>query len=137
MNNYNTYNFSGNRSIYRLNNNRKKLNTFFPYYIDDDNNKNINLQVFYNTLYNNGNQESLGSSFKYTIPKSIDDIQDPSHTSISERQKRIKLKEFFSNTQNINYESRDENNNKLKIFFILIIIFILFVIIKNNVSRIV
>lgn len=50
------------------------------------------MQIFYNT---NNNSMPWGSTYKYTIPKSIDDNITNSHASISERQKRFG-REFFS-----------------------------------------
>jgi hypothetical protein len=134
MNYYNTYHFPGYRTIYKLNNKKtQKHNSFFPYFIDDTN-PNINLQFFYNTLYKNGNinQESLGSSYKYTIPKSIDDIQEPSHASISERQKRARLREHFNRDDTNNNSGKNDNIYNNKYFIFIIIIIILFIIMNNN-----
>lgn len=126
----NIYNSLKYRPIYRSNGKNKLMyNTFFPYLTNDNDREKINLQVFYNTMYKNGihNSEQLGSTYKYTIPKSIDDDQYPSYSSISERQKRRSLREFFGN------ENIATNNiyNKTYTNMYFIFILILFIIIVN------
>ncbi len=100
----------------------KKFLTQFPYIkkeLKKDQNK--DLQVFYNiTTSNRNNELPWGSTYKYTIPKSIDDTDDTSYNSISERQKRAR-REFFNN---VDIKS---NNNILFIYiFIIVILYIIF-----------
>ncbi len=78
------------------------------------------LQIFYNTTDNN--TIPWGSTYKYTIPKSIDDIVIHSHSSISERQKRFR-REFFGN-DNANNIKKSKENMELYILIIIIILFV-------------
>lgn len=78
------------------------------------------LQIFYNTTTINNHTIPQGSTYKYTIPRSIDDIDTPSYNSISERQKRFG-RESFGNMNNM---GKSKVNINLYIFLILIFIFI-------------
>jgi hypothetical protein len=80
-------------------------------------NPDINTQVFYNTTDNN--EIPWGSTYKYTIPKSIDDILSSNNNSISRKQKRVGF-EGFANT----------NNSNIPIYIIIVII-ILFIVCKK------
>jgi hypothetical protein len=103
----------------------KKYIAQYPY-IQKESDAEKELQIFYNTTtYANGDSIPWGSTYKYTIPKSIDDIDISSHNSISERQKRFR-RELFENTNNIKKKSKID----LELFFIFLIIIILINIIR-------
>ena len=86
------------------------------------------MQIFYNTTTGiNDNAVPWGSTYKYTIPKSIDDTNIPSYNSISERQKRFR-REFFENTNNIKKSKKSKIN---KNFFFIILIIVIFTLINT------
>lgn len=89
----------------------------FPY-IQKEPTQEKDLQIFYNTT--NNNEIPWGSTYRYTIPKSIDDILAPSYNSISERQKRFR-RELFGNTNNI---KKSKLNIELYFAIIIIILFV-------------
>jgi hypothetical protein len=95
----------------------KKYLAQFPY-IQKEPVGEKDLQIFYNTTDNN--TVPWGSTYKYTIPKSIDDILSPAYNSISERQKRFR-RELFGNTNNI---KKSKINIELYFAMIIIILFL-------------
>jgi hypothetical protein len=99
--------------------NKKQKNYYlaqFPYLNEGEKPK-LDLQIFYNVT--NGNSIPWGSTYKYTIPKPIDEVIEPSHSSISERQKRFRREHFNNNNNNNN------NNTNIIIAIIIAIIFII------------
>lgn len=128
---YNIYGFPGYRPIYKLNNKKRtQHNIFFPFLISNPNREKINLQVFYNTLYNKLNGIPIGTTYKYTIPKSIDEQPDLNYSSISQRQKRRSLmpREFFGNLENNINKNKNDDDFYL---FTMITIVIICIFIKN------
>jgi hypothetical protein len=98
----------------------KKYIAQFPY-IQKESKPEKELQVFYNTTSTNGYIKPFGSTYKYTMPKSIDDIDVPSYNSISERQKRFRRELFENNIK----KSKKKINLNLYFLFIIIVIFIM------------
>ena len=78
----------------------------------------LDIQIFYNTI---DSTIPWGSTYKYTIPKSIDDNIYPSPASISQRQKKFG-REFFNASNEIDSMS---NNYYVEFYIFIIIIIIL------------
>jgi hypothetical protein len=93
------------------------FNQQYPY-IAKESNPDINLQIFYNTT--DDDTIPWGSSYKYTIPKSIDDIISSNHNSINMRQKRTRLEKFEN--QNKSIQLKQSNDDTFCYIFILIVI---------------
>jgi hypothetical protein len=85
---------------YKLNKkqNQKHL-SYYPYIINEPKST-LDLQVFYNTT--DDNTIPWGSSYKYTIPSSVDGNITSNHNSISERQKRFRRERFGNLNQKTN-----------------------------------
>lgn len=99
--------------------NKKQEQTYisqFPY-INKDSKPQLDLQIFYNIT--DDNNIPWGSTYKYTIPKSIDDNTEQAHSSISERQKRFR-REHFNGDKNDNYYGN------IDLFTIIIIVAIIY-----------
>jgi hypothetical protein len=123
-NNFNRYRPQLFNPEYKINNKeRKRFNTYYSYIASKYPEDKIDLHVFYNT---SKDSDSDGSTYKYTIPKSIDDKKEPSHLSISEKQKRFR-RELFDGS--IGSDESSENNFKnLDISYYIIILILIIIV---------
>lgn len=85
----------------------------------------VDLQVFYN-ITDDDDSIPWGSTYKYTIPRSIDKDTEPSFNSISERQKRFKREFFTDSKMNLNVRSNDNMHFYLISVIVAIVILLFF-----------